>query len=1027
MSASVSTWTDVDVDVDVVRLRAHAAASPLAAQASLWLATLLVWAKAGAIAPALLVAWLVALAVVLVLRAWLPHAHRRAAPAAASPAGGSPGVAGLHGAAPLPATRRRLWQYRLTILGHGVVWGAVAWLPVSLNDVQLQTSLVIVLIGLAVGAMMLTLFDLFAALLFVAAVLLPLAARLGALAGPLPTATAVAGTMAMLLLGLLVLAGRRAERERRALAGMLRAERHSADAAREAQALLNQAFEHAGQGISVFDRDLRLRAWNPQLFETTGLTSAAVSHGMPLRDWLAGLALPGGLDGAAAGPELDRQVQAMSDPRPVVTQAQRADGRRIETRRNPLPGGGFVVFHADITERERARAAAAEQQRKLKLILENTEQGFWYIDNQLRTTDANPAMCRMLGIDLAQMIDRSIYDFVDADNRAVFELHVRLRSEGHADGYEIALTRTDGRQVHCFNNATPVFDAAGRKTGALGLFSDISAQKQAELQIRHAGELLTQKSRTLETTLDSLVQGVLNVDASGRCTTWNHRFLELLQFPPPLMASRPTLGELLAYQLAQGHFGPRLEQLDESGRRSVTMAQRGAPVMSGHRYRRCRADGVVIDVASNFAADGSLVRTFTDVTASVAAEAALTTARDEAEHARGEAEHAREEAERAREEAESANRAKSEFLSRMSHELRTPLNAILGFGQLLQTDVLDPLSVGQRQHVDELLRGGRHLLALVNDVLDVARIEAGQLQLTLQPVDLAALARDCLRLMRPVALARGVNMVLQFEPPDASWRVTADATRLKQVLLNLLSNAIKFNRAAGEVRLRGLAVVDGVLLEVADQGPGITPEQLPRLFQAFERLDMEGAIEGTGIGLALSRSLMALMHGEIGVHSALGPGPGSVFWLRLPASAAVVIAASLPVVAGLPAPAKHRHDVLYIEDNAVNQVLMQGMLAHRPGIDLRLAAWPEDGLAMALGQPPDLVLLDIQLPGMDGFEVLRRLREQPALRHTPVIAVSANAMPDDLAGAQRAGFADYLTKPVDLPRLLAVVDQALSG
>jgi PAS domain S-box-containing protein len=920
--------------------------------------------------------------------------------------------------APLPAPRRRLWQYRLLILGHGVVWGALAWLPVSLDDAQLQTALVIVLVGLAVGAMMLTLFDLLAALLFVAAVLLPLAARLAAQSDPLPTAIGVAGTMAMLLLGLLALAGRRAERERHTLARVLRAERHSADAAREAQALLNQAFEHAGQGISVFDRDLRLRAWNPQLFETTGLTPATVFPGMPLRDWLAGLALSGGFDAAAAGPELDRQVQAMSDPWPVVTQAQRADGRRIETRRNPLPDGGFVVFHADITERERARAAAAEQQRKLKLILENTEQGFWYIDNQLRTTDANPAMCRMLGIDLAQMIDRSIYDFVDAANRAVFERHVRLRSEGHADGYEIALTRADGRQVHCFNNATPVFDAAGRKTGALGLFSDISAQKQAELQIRQASELLTQKSRTLEMTLDSLVQGVLNVDASGRCTTWNHRFLELLQFPPALMASRPTLDELLNYQLAQGHFGPRLEQLDESGRRSVTLAQRGAPVMSGHRYRRCRADGVVIDVASNFAADGSLVRTFTDVTASVAAEAALTTARDEAEHARAEAEHAREEA-------ESANRAKSEFLSRMSHELRTPLNAILGFGQLLQTDVLDPLSVGQCQHVDELLRGGRHLLALVNDVLDVARIEAGQLQLTLQPVDLAALARDCLRLMQPVALARGVNMVLQFEPPNASWRVTADATRLKQVLLNLLSNAIKFNRAAGEVRLRGLVVVDGVRLEVADQGPGITPEQLPRLFQAFERLDMEGAIEGTGIGLALSRSLMALMHGEIGVHSAPGPEPGSVFWLRLPASAAAVIAASLPVVAGLPAPAQRRHDVLYIEDNAVNQVLMQGMLAHRPGIALRLAAWPEDGLAMAIEQPPDLVLLDIQLPGMDGFEVLRRLREQAPLRHTPVIAVSANAMPDDLADAQRAGFADYLTKPVDLPRLLALVDRAL--
>lgn len=1000
-----SSSATVQTDVDNVRLRAHAATAPLAALASAVVAALLLWAAAAAVAPPLWVAWLGALAATVALRAWLPHAHR--------------------GWRRPPAPHRRLLHFRLLILLHGVVWGAAAYLPVSLADPPLQASLSVVLVGLAVGAMAMMLFDLPAALLFAAPALLPLAARLGLQAGPLPASTTVVAAMAMLLLGMMALAGRRAERGRRALAQVQRAERLGAEGAREAQALLNQVFEHAGQGISVFDRDLRLRAWNPQLFDSTGLDPTTVWAGMPLRDWVAGLALHGadgpvaepGADPGTAGPELDRQVLALSDVRATVTQALRADGHRIETRRNPLPGGGFVMFHVDITEREASRATAAEQQRKLKLVLEITEQGFWYIDNDLRTTDANPAMCRMLGVDLAQMVGRSIYDFVDNDNRAIFEQHVRLRAQGQAEGYEIALTRADGRQVHCFNNATPVFDAAGRKTGALGLFSDITAQKQAELQIRQAGEMLAQKSHVLELTLDSLLQGVLNVDASGRCTAWNRRFLELLQFPHTLMASRPPLQALLDYQLAQGHFGPRLERLDDDGRRSVALAQQGAPAMSGHRYRRTRSDGTVLDVASHFAADGSLVRTFTDVTATVAAEAALISARDEAERAR-------EEAEQAREEAESANRAKSEFLSRMSHELRTPLNAILGFGQLLQADADDPLSGGQRQRVDELLRGGRHLLALINDVLDVARIEAGQLQLSLQPVDLAVLARDCLRLVQPVAQDRGVTLALQFDPPPAAWGVTADATRLKQVLLNLLSNAIKFNREAGQVQVGARVVADGLLLEVTDQGPGIPPEQVPRLFQAFERLDMEGAVEGTGIGLALSRSLVALMHGEIGVRSE--PGQGSVFWVRLPASAGGVFAVDLPLAASLPAPPSRRHDVLYIEDNEVNQLLMQGMLAHRPAIDLRLAAWPEDGLAMALEQPPDLVLLDIQLPGIDGFEVLRLMHDQPSLRQVPVIAVSANAMPDDLADARRAGFADYLTKPVDMARLLALVDRALA-
>ena len=976
-----STRVSIQADVGTLRLRAHAATAPAAALASAWAAALLVWAAAAAVAPPLWPAWLGALAATWALRAWWPHAHRRMRLP--------------------PSPLRRLQHVRLLILLQGVVWGAAAWLPASLADPSLQASLGIVLVGLAVGAMAMMLFDLPAALLFAVPALLPLAVRLGAQTGPLPTATAVTGAMALLLLGLLTLVGRRAER------------------AREAQALMSQVFDHAGQGISVFGHDLRLRAWNPQLFDSTGLDPTTVWAGMPLRDWVAGLALQGGHDTAAdAGPELERQLLALSEPRPAVTQTLRADGRRIETRRSPLPDGGFVMFHVDITEREASLATAAEQQRMLKLVLEFTEQGFWSIDNQLRTTDANPAMCRMLGVDLAQMVGRSIYDFVDDDNRAVFEQHVRLRAVGQAEGYEIALTRSDGRQVHCFNNATPMFDAAGRKIGALGLFSDISAQKQAELQVRQAGELLAQKSHVLEVTLDSLMQGVLNVDASGRCTAWNRRFLELLQFPSALMASRPTLEALLDYKLAQGHFGSQLERLNDGGRRSVVLGQQGLPTMSGNRYRRTRTDGTVLDVASHFAADGSLVRTFTDVTASVAAEAALISARDEAERARAESE-------RAREEAESANRAKSEFLSRMSHELRTPLNAILGFGQLLQASADDPLSGSQSQRLDQMLRGGRHLLALINDVLDVARIEAGQLQLSLQPVDLAALAQDCLRLVQPVAQDRGVTLALHFDPAPAVWGVTADATRLKQVLLNLLSNAIKFNREAGEVHVSGRVVADGLLLEVTDQGPGIPPEQVPRLFQAFERLDMEGAVEGTGIGLALSRSLVTLMHGEIGVRSV--PGQGSVFWMRLPASTAADFAVDLPLVAGAQAAPTRRHDVLYIEDNEVNQVLMQGMLAHRPAITLRLAAWPEHGLAMALEQPPDLVLLDIQLPGIDGFEVLRRMRSQPSLRQVPVIAVSANAMPDDLAEARRAGFVDYLTKPVDMPRLLALVDRALAG
>ena len=1001
-------------EADSLRLQGHASSVPLASLISVLVAGLLVWLVHADTPQARLLAWLLALCVVM---GWRLHLHWATQHAALQTAVAGPDATLL----PAQGTARALRQVRLLVAGHGLVWGLAAWLPVSLADPQQQAALVFVLAGLMVGAMALTLFDLHAALLFALTVLGPLAWRLAGIDRPLPPATRVACLMAAALLLLLALASRRVERERRALAATQRAEQQSAQGARDAQVLLRQVFDHAGLGITVFDPALRLVAWNRRVAEITGLDPALLRPGMAMADALYSLLAPGQIppmDPAAADqgeagdlpPAVKQRLQRLLEPVADVSRDRRPDGRLIETRRNPLPDGGFVMFHADVTEREARRQAIDEQQRMLALVLERAEQGFWDIDNALCTTDANPAMCRMLGVARVQLLGRSIYDFVDAENRAIFTHNTGLRATGQAGSYEVTLRRSDGGLVHCLNTATPMIDRAGRKTGALGLFSDISAQKAAAAQIRQAGAALAQKSNVLAWTLDSLVQGVLNVDPQGHCIAWNKRFVELLQLPPALMDSRPHLHDLLAFQLAQGNFGERLELLDDAGRLSVAQFQAGAPATMGHRYRRVRTDGVVLEVASYFAVDGSLVRTFTDVSASVAAEAALVAARDEAEHAR--------------EQAEAANRAKSEFLSRMSHELRTPLNAILGFAQLLQADADDRPSAVQRQRLEAVMRGGQHLLALIDDVLDVARIDGGNLQLVLQPVELPQLVHEALALVQPMAQARGVVLVAPVVDGAEDWRVQADLTRLRQVLLNLVSNAIKFNRAAGEVRISLQGAGCQLRLEVADQGAGITPANLPRLFQAFERLDMDGAVEGTGIGLALSRSLVTLMHGEIGVHSTRGQG--SVFWLQLPRCTTPrhSVAAPAPAVSwALPA---SRREVLYIEDNAVNQLLMQGMLAHRPAIHLRLADLPETGVAMALASPPDLVLLDIQLPGIDGFEVLRRLRQHPALQHTPVIAVSANAMSTDLADARAAGFNDYLTKPLDLQRLLQVVDDALA-
>jgi PAS domain S-box-containing protein len=386
---------------------------------------------------------------------------------------------------------------------------------------------------------------------------------------------------------------------------------------------------------------------------------------------------------------------------------------------------------------------------------------------------------------------------------------------------------------------------------------------------------------------------------------------------------------------------------------------------------------------------------------------------------------AKEEAERAQDVAERANRAKSEFLSSMSHELRTPMNAILGFAQLMDMD--RGLGAQHRESVAEIRKAGQHLLQLINDVLDLAKVEAGRIDIALEPVSCEQLFRECGRLVGNMALERGVALQVASAP----WVVQADSTRLKQALVNLLSNAVKYNRPGGTV---WLDLVDGeagmARLRVRDDGPGIALERQAELFQAFNRLGAERTeVEGTGIGLVITRRLVELMGGRMGIDSI--PGAGSTFWIELPRQEAVAHgeeeeargAAHSSTGSGT---SEAEVSVLYVEDNPANLRLVNQLLARRSKVRLISAHSASLGLDLAVVRPPDLILVDINLPGMDGYELLRRLRALPATAHVPVVALTANAMPRDIERGLAAGFSAYLTKPLDVPRFFEVVDTFLA-
>ena len=372
----------------------------------------------------------------------------------------------------------------------------------------------------------------------------------------------------------------------------------------------------------------------------------------------------------------------------------------------------------------------------------------------------------------------------------------------------------------------------------------------------------------------------------------------------------------------------------------------------------------------------------------------------------------------ARLEAERANQAKSEFLSRMSHELRTPLNAILGFGQLLE---MEELNEQQLESVRQILKGGGHLLELINEVLDIARIEVGRLQLSLEPVAVNELVRDAAALIRPLADQRAIRIEVACEGDPY---VLADRQRLQQVLLNLLSNAVKYNREGGGVRCSTRSVGERLRIAVSDDGMGIPAAELERLFVPFERLGVErSGVEGTGLGLALSKQLVDAMGGTLEVESE--PGRGSTFAVELPLGAAPSWAGSAFDDEVVPTATPVTRTVLCIEDNPSNLKVIERLVAYRPEIRLLSAMQGNIGVDLARTHRPDAILLDNGLPDASGHEILRRLRGEPSTNGIPVIVVTADASEREMSSLLAAGARAHVTKPIDVRRLQDLLDELL--
>jgi PAS domain S-box-containing protein len=584
-----------------------------------------------------------------------------------------------------------------------------------------------------------------------------------------------------------------------------------------------------------------------------------------------------------------------------------------------------------------------------------------------------------------------------------FEALVFKASRGIEDIYELTYIRKDGSRFPAVVSVTALRDEQDAIIGYLLIGTDNTARKQIEAEQKQLSQRLRDHQFYTRSLFESNIDAIMTTDPSGIITDVNKQ-MEVL--------TGCTRDELIGAPFKNYFTDP------DRAEKSTQLVLREKKVTDYELTARAR-DGKETVVSFN-------ATTFYDRDRKL--QGVFAAARDITERKRLDQvlQEKNVELESSRSVAEKANLSKSEFLSSMSHELRSPLNAILGFAQLVQTGSPPPTDT-QMAGIDQILKAGWYLLELINEILDLALIESGRLTLSLEPISLVDVMLECQEMIEPQTQKNGI--IMGFPRFDIPVFVSADRTRVKQVLINLLSNAIKYNRPQGAVEVTCGAIREKrIRISVHDTGEGLTPDKLAQLFQSFNRLGQEASSEeGTGIGLVVSKRLVDLMGGEIGVESTVGTG--SVFWFELNQAAEPQPVKDADVLP-LPHHAHVQHcaeqrTLLYVEDNPANMQLVEQLIARRPEMRLLSAGDALQGIALARTHKPEVILMDINLPGMNGIQALKILREDPLTAHIPVLAISANAMPDDIRKGLEAGFLRYLTKPINVNEFMYALDQAL--